>query len=69
MIVLAAGTALSWSPPSAGMRAPTLQGGGDAQFSMMAREGFTYDHSMPSLEHGYLSTGVDGAWPYTLDYK
>ena len=51
-----------------GMRAPFLQGGGDAQFAMMEEEGFLYDCSLTSRQYGYLDLDK-GRWPYTLDYE
>lgn len=50
------------------MRAPDLQNGGDLQFLMMARDGFLYDGSMPTLTYGGVGLS-NGLWPYSFDYK
>jgi len=51
-----------------GVRAPYLQGGGDAQYNMMKNKGFEYDCTMPSQTHGYIHMD-HGWWPYTEDYS
>jgi len=51
-----------------GMRAPFLQGGGDVQYDMMKKNGFEYDCTMPSQQHGYVNM-AKGWWPYTEEYK
>lgn len=50
-----------------GVRAPFLQGGGDAQYQMMTEAGFTYDSTMPSRVYGYTNM-ANGRWPHTFDY-
>ncbi|OQV24831.1 hypothetical protein BV898_01419 [Hypsibius exemplaris] len=45
-----------------GMRAPFLQTGGDSQFDMLWREGFTYDSSMSVYQN------KPPMWPFTLDH-
>ena len=51
-----------------GTRAPFLQGGGDNQFKMMEKNGFSFDCTMPSQGHGFMNM-ENGWWPYTEDYK
>merc|ERR1712061_143402 len=50
-----------------GVRAPFLQGGGDAMYQMMQQKGFLYDCSSTSRYFGYIDLQY-GRWPYTLDY-
>jgi len=50
-------------PEIRGMRAPFLETGGDAQFSMMKDSGFLYDATFMTGPHA-----EGGAWPFTLDY-
>jgi len=50
-----------------GVRAPFLQGGGDAMYQMMQQKGFLYDCSATSRLFGYTDLQY-GRWPYTLDY-
>ncbi|KAL8623771.1 hypothetical protein ACOMHN_054077 [Nucella lapillus] len=63
--LLAHGTGLN-TTQIRGMRAPNLQLGGDAQFSMLKDRGFLYDSSMYG---GTLTEdGGDPLWPFTLDF-
>lgn len=50
-----------------GIRAPFLQGGGDAMYEMMANNGFVYDCSQPSVTFGMENLKF-GRWPHTYDY-
>jgi len=50
-----------------GVRAPFLQGGGDAMYQMLQNKGFMYDCSAPSRLFGYTDLQY-GRYPYTLDY-
>ncbi|UYV79622.1 Cda9 [Cordylochernes scorpioides] len=47
-----------------GVRAPFLQTAGDTSFSVLHKEGFLYDASMPSRM--YVDPPL---WPYTLDHS
>jgi len=51
-----------------GIRVPYLLAGGETQFGMMEKNGFSYDCSMPTQAYGYID--ADRAlYPYTLDYR